>query len=157
MGAVYFYHLTSTPLEVTLPMLLGKARGAGWRVAVRGTSAERMAWLDERLWLGGDDVFLPHGLAGGPHDADQPVLLTTADVRPNGAVCVMAVDGAVVTAAEARDLERACILFDGNDDAAVERARVQWRDLTGAGCAAQYWTQAEGAWSKKAESGPQGF
>ena len=36
MGAAYFYHLTRAPLEVTLPMLLGKAQQAGWRVAVRG-------------------------------------------------------------------------------------------------------------------------
>ena len=68
MGAVYFYHLTRTPLEATLPTLLGKARKAGWRVSVRGTSAERMAWLDEKLWLGTDEQFLPHGLAGGPFD-----------------------------------------------------------------------------------------
>ena len=33
MGAAYFYHLTETPLERTLPMLLGKCRDAGWRVA----------------------------------------------------------------------------------------------------------------------------
>ena len=77
MGDVYFYHLTRQPLEHTLPALLGKARQAGWRIAVRGTDAARMAWLDDQLWLGADDAFLPHGLAGGPHDADQPILLTT--------------------------------------------------------------------------------
>ena len=38
MGAAYFYHLTRRPLEATLPMLLGKAQQAGWRVAVRGTT-----------------------------------------------------------------------------------------------------------------------
>ena len=29
MGAAYFYHLTQRPLEVTLPLLLGKALQAG--------------------------------------------------------------------------------------------------------------------------------
>ena len=77
MGAVYFYHLTRRPLEHTLPTLLDKARGAGWRVAVRGPDPDRLAWLDEKLWLGPEDRFLPHGLAGGPHDAAQPILLTT--------------------------------------------------------------------------------
>ncbi|NNF72498.1 MAG: DNA polymerase III subunit chi [Rhodobacteraceae bacterium] len=150
MGAVYFYHLTRSPLEATLPMLLGKALGAGWRVAVRGTDAERLDWLDEKLWLG--DGFLPHGRAGGEFDADQPVLLTTEASAPNAASCVMAVDGAVVAPEEVAPLDRVCILFDGNDGDAVEAARDQWRTLTGAGCAAQYWSQEGGSWAKKAES-----
>jgi len=151
LGDVFFYHLTRSPLEVTLPMLLGKARAAGWRVAVRGCTDQRLDWLDERLWLGADDGFLPHGRSGGPFDADQPILLTTG-AAANDAVCLMAVDGADVTADEAATLERVCILFDGNDAAAVETARGQWRALTGAGCAAQYWSQQDGAWTKKAES-----
>jgi len=153
MGAAYFYHLTRTPLEATLPMLLVKARGAGWRVVVRGRVQAKLAWLDEKLWLGRDEDFLPHGLAGGPHDADQPVLLTTGTDNPNTAHCLMAIDGADVAAAEVRALDRVCILFDGNDAAAVDVARGQWRDLTGAGCAAQYWSQESGSWAKKAESG----
>ena len=56
MGAAFFYHLTLTPLERTLPNLLGKARQAGWRIAVRGTDADRMKWLDEQLWQGAEDV-----------------------------------------------------------------------------------------------------
>ena len=151
MGAAYFYHLTRTPLEATLPMLIGKAMAAGWRVAVRGVSGERLDWLDEKLWLGPEERFLPHGRAGGEFDADQPVLLTTG-AATNGAVCVMTVDGAAVTADEVQALERVCILFDGNDPQAVEAAREQWRALTGAGCSAQYWSQAGGAWQKKAES-----
>ncbi|MEO0655646.1 MAG: DNA polymerase III subunit chi, partial [Pseudomonadota bacterium] len=127
MGAAYFYHLTRSPLEVTLPMLLGKALGAGWRVAVRGTDAARLDWLDDKLWL--DDGFLPHGRAGGEFDAEQPVLLTTDTAAPNGAVCVMAVDGAEIGADEVNALDRVCILFDGNDDDAVQAARDQWKTL----------------------------
>ena len=96
MGAAYFYHLTRQPLEAVLPMLLGKARGAGWRIAVRGIDASRMDRLDEKLWLGPEEGFLPHGRAGGEHDAEQPILLTTDAGLPNGAVCLMAVDGAAV-------------------------------------------------------------
>ncbi|WP_297774295.1 DNA polymerase III subunit chi [uncultured Roseovarius sp.] len=152
MGAAYFYHLTQRPLDVTLPLLLGKALSAGWRVAVRGCDPARMDWLDQKLWLGPEDGFLPHGVAGGPYDADQPVLLTTGAARPNGAVCVMAVDGAEVDATEVHELERVCILFDGNDARAVDVARTQWKELTGAGCAAQYWSEASGKWEKKAEA-----
>lgn len=152
MGAAYFYHLTRHPLETTLPMLLGKALQAGWRVAVRGTDAARMEWLDQKLWLGPEDGFLPHGLAGGDHDADQPILLTTSADSPNGASCVMGIDGAEITAQEITQLDRVCIIFDGNDDAAVAHARTQWKTLTEAGCSAQYWSEAGGKWGKKAET-----
>lgn len=152
MGAAYFYHLTQKPLETTLPMLLGKALGAGWRVAVRGTDAARMDWLDQKLWLGPEDGFLPHGLAGGQHDAAQPVLLTVAREAANDPQCLMTIDGAEVAPDEVQRLERACILFDGNDPAAVDVARIQWRSLTGAGCSAQYWSEETGRWEKKAEA-----
>lgn len=151
MGAAFFYHLTRAPVEVTLPMLLGKATGAGWRVAVRGRDPARMSWLDEKLWLGADDGFLPHGLEGQPHEADQPVLLTTGAEMPNGATCLMSVDGADVAPDEVTSLERVCVLFDGNDPAAVDVARGQWKALTGAGCSAQYWSEESGRWEKKAE------
>lgn len=152
MGAVLFYHLTRQPLEAVLPMLLEKSLGAGWRVVVRGRSPERMGWLDEKLWLLGDESFLPHGQAGQPHENDQPILLTTTSETPNGAACLMSVDGADVAADEVNSLERTCILFDGNDDSAVQQARSQWRSLTEAGCSAQYWSQESGSWKKQAES-----
>lgn len=152
MGAAYFYHLTRKPLEATLPMLLGKALDAGWRVAVRGTDAAHMDWLDQKLWLGPDDGFLPHGLAGGPHDAVQPVLLTVEPSTANDPQCLMTVNGADVMPDEVQALERVCVLFDGNDPDAVETARGQWRVLTGAGCAAQYWSEETGRWEKKAEA-----
>ena len=151
MGAVYFYHLTHAPLEAVLPMLLEKSLGAGWRCAVRGADAKRLEWLDEKLWLGRDEGFLPHGLAGGPHDAQQPILLTTEVVVANNSTCVLAIDGAEVLAEEVADLERVSILFDGNDEIALARAREQWKTLTGAGCSAQYWSQESGNWEMKAQ------
>ena len=152
MGDVYFYHLTRRPLDAVLPMLLERALQAGWRIDVRGTDAARMAWLDERLWLGAEEGFLPHGLAGGAHDRLQPVLLTSECQDLAGRECVMSVDGAVLTSEEVAGVTRACILFDGNDGAAVQRARGQWKELTGAGCKAQYWSEESGRWEKKAEA-----
>ena len=110
-----------------------------------------MVWLDRQLWQGGKDDFLPHGLAGGPHDAAQPVLLTTAKEMTNAASCLMAVDGADVASEEVQRLERVCILFDGNTTASLDAARVQWKAMTDAGCSAQYWSEASGRWEKKAE------
>ena len=152
MGAAYFYHLTRAPLEVTLPMLLGKAMAAGWRVEVRGPDPARLDWLDQRLWLGAAEGFLPHGQAGGPHDALQPVpLCAVGQAATNDAACLMTLDGAVVSPDEVKALERVCVLFDGNDPDAVQAARVQWKALTDAGCSAQYWSEESGRWEKKAE------
>ena len=151
MGAVYFYHLTRTPLEQTLPVLLEKSLSLGWRIEVRGRDRTEMERLDAQLWLGPEERFLPHGLAGGPHDADQPVLLTLGEGATNRPSCVMGVNGAEISAEEVQALERACILFDGQDGAAVSLAREQWKRLTGAGCAAQYWSQESGRWEKVAE------
>jgi len=153
MGAAYFYHLTRSSAEKTLRSLLGKSLQAGWRVVVRGRSDAFLDRLDEMLWLRPEDGFLAHGRAGGAHDADQPVLLTTGADMPNAAACLMSVEGADVTPEEVQALDRVCILFDGGNDDAVAHARTQWKALTGVGCAAQYWSEEGGGWEKKAESG----
>ncbi|KIN64879.1 DNA polymerase III subunit chi [Sulfitobacter noctilucicola] len=151
MGAAYFYHLTRRPLVETLRMLLGKSLENDWRVAVRGTNAGGLQQLDQALWLGPEAEFLPHGIADGEHDADQPVLLTTAEAanRPN---CLMSVHGAAVTAEEVGAMERVCVLFDGEDEEALQTARGQWKTLKDAGASAQYWSEESGRWEKKAET-----
>lgn len=153
MAVARFYHLTRDPLESLLPVLIGKAREIGLSVALRGTDAKRMEALDRQLWMG--DGFLPHGLAGGPHDAMQPVLLTCAATQacdlPNRPGCLVTLDGAEVAPAEAQAVERLCVVFDGTDPAAVERARDQWRGLTGAGVEAEYWSRESGRWECRAK------
>lgn len=153
MGDVLFYHLTRSDLAGTLRLLLEKSLERGWRVAVRGTDPAVMERLDAQLWLGPEDRFLPHALAGGPHDARQPVLLTTAADAANAPDCLMAVAGAGVTAAEAAEHDRVCILFDGTDGAELSGARALWKDLTSAGATAQYWSEETGRWQMKAQSG----
>lgn len=152
MGDALFYHLTQSGVLDTLRLLLPKALAAGWRVELRGPSRDVMARLDRDLWLGPEDGFLPHGMAGGDHDADQPVILTWPEQGAQAVDCVMAVLGAEVTAEEAAKLSRLCVLFDGHDDAALSHARGQWRLMTGAGVTAQYWAQEGQGWQKKAES-----
>ena len=151
MGAVYFYHLTDSPLEEALPQLVDRAQAQGWRVLVRGRTPAVLDRLDAALWQGPPDSFRAHGMAGD-HDADQPVLLGL-DVPADGFACVMSVDGADVTPAEIAAADRACILFDGHDGDALQRARGQWTALTAAAVKAQYWAQDDGRWVKKAEAG----
>jgi len=149
MGEVYFYHLTTTPVEVSLPQLLGKARGAGWRVLVRSSDEALLTRLDDVLWQRPEDGFLPHGRAGGAYDEEQPILL--GDRPAEGFDCVMGVGGAAVEPGELPLLARACVLFDGHDAQALDAARGQWKSLTDAGCGAQYWAQDGTRWVKKAE------
>lgn len=152
MGAAFFYHLTRRSLAETLRMLLGKSLDNGWRVVVRGTDQAALEALDGALWLGPEEGFLPHGMSGGPHDTAQPVLLSTEAGLPNGANCVMSVHGAEVSAAEVAALDRVCVIFDGDDEAALNRARSQWKALKEAGASAQYWSEESGSWEKKAET-----
>ena len=152
MAVAKFYHLTRSSVEDTIPMILSRAVAEGMRVVVRGTDAGRMAWLDEQLWLTSEEGFLPHGLAGGPHDRLQPVLLTHGDALPEGA-SLLAVDGAAVAPGECDGRERVWILFDGNAGEAVAAARRQWAELTGAGVPAEYWSDETGRWQMKRASG----
>jgi DNA polymerase-3 subunit chi len=152
MGTVMFYHLMQSVPADTLCINAPRALGQGWRVMVRGTDPTELERLDGALWeKGGDEGFLPHGLEGGPHDADQPVLLGLGG-PVNGAKVLALIDGAVVTDAEIATMERVWVLFDGNDPDRLQAARDQWKAMTGAGHAAQYWSEESGRWEKKAES-----
>ena len=105
MGTAVFYHLTRSGLDDTLTMILTRALAQGWRVMLRGTDATALDRLDEKLWLGAADGFLPHGRQGGPSDAEQPVLLGAGAIG-NAAQGLVLIDGAVASAAEISALER---------------------------------------------------
>lgn len=150
MGEVYFYQLSRSPIEAVLPVLLEKSLARGWRVVLRGTDRARLEWLDEKLWLDPEDGFLPHGLAGGPHDAAQPVLLTTAAEAANDPQALIAIDAAGIGAQEAARLARASLVFDGADAAALADARAQWARLADAGLTLRYWSEDSGRWAEKA-------
>jgi DNA polymerase III subunit chi len=144
-----FYHLTRSTEADLIHTLLTRALAQGWRVMVRGTDEANLARLDTRLWTVPEDGFLPHGRAGGPHDADQPVLLGQG-AAVNGATGIILIDGATATPDEATALQRLWVVFDGADDAAVSRARSLWKALTEAGVPAEYWSEDSGKWAKTA-------
>jgi DNA polymerase-3 subunit chi len=145
-----FYHLTRSTEDDLLRQLLPRALAQGWRVFLRGTDDAALARLDAALWTDPPDGFLPHGLAGGSHDARQPVLLGTG-TPANGAVAMVLLHGAVATADEARGLHRLWVVFDGQDDTAVSAARTLWRALAAGGTGLEYWSEAGGRWQKTAE------
>ena len=150
MGTAMFYHLTRSTAEDTVTSLLGRAVGMGWRIMIRGRDTARLDRLDAHLWLHPENGFLPHGRAGGADDAAQPVLLGDGAIT-NNATAMMLLDGADVALDEAQSLTRVWLIFDGTDDAALAAARAQWKTLTDAGIAAQYWSEETGKWQMKAE------
>ena len=58
MTEVLFYHLTSTPLEATLPTLLQKSLERGWTVCIQGRGRDALDRLDRHLWTFDDARFL---------------------------------------------------------------------------------------------------
>lgn len=147
-----FYQLVRSGPADMLAVNLPRAAAQGWPVMIRGTDPGGLDQLDAQLWLaGGADGFLPHGLEGGPRDADQPVLLGQG-AAVNGAKVLALIDGAGADDAEITRMERVWVLFDGNDEVRLQAARAQWRAMTRAGHAAQFWSEESGRWEKKAES-----
>ena len=145
--SVFFYHLTRSPLERALPALLSRALGQGWRVALRAPE-DRLEELDDMLWRVPEDGFLPHGREGTGRDERHPVLLTTGG--PDGRECLVAACGAGLEPGESGEVERAMLVFDGRDVDQLAAARTRWKDITGAGVEAQYWSEESGKWERKA-------
>jgi DNA polymerase-3 subunit chi len=150
MTEVVFYHLLRKPLERALPELLEKSVERGWRVVVQAASEERVEALDAHLWTYRDDTFLAHGTARQSDAEAQPILLTTADHNPNGATVRFLIDGTPMPA-DAGSYNRIVLLFDGEDEDAVETARARWTEAKAQGFDVAYWQPDEqGRWVKKA-------
>ena len=151
MSEVLFYHLQQ-PLEKALPQLLEKTLQRGWKAVIRIGSQERLAALDDVLWTYRDDSFLPHGAAKDASSAIQPIFLTTDRERPNEAEVLFLVDNASSEEiAEANAYQRIVLVFDGNDEDQLVKAREDWKRARATAQEATYWQQNEqGLWQKKA-------
>jgi DNA polymerase-3 subunit chi len=153
MSELWFYHLERTELERALAPLLEKCLQRGWRALVRGGNSERLDALDAALWTYRDESFLPHAreeaVKNGPR---QPVLLTMRAGNLNAAKALFLIDGAAFDfgPSDLGGYERACLMFDGRDEAALENARARWKDAKAAGVDASYWKEnASGKWEKQ--------
>lgn len=155
MIEVSFYHLTGRTVESALLALLERSRGRGWRAVVQAASVARLKKIDEYLWSYRRDGFFPHGGANDPDPGTQPVYLTCEDDdNPNDSEIRFFVEGvalAPVLDGVSAPTIRAAILFDGADEAEVEDARAQWRELRDSGYKLVYYQQNhDGKWIEKA-------
>jgi DNA polymerase-3 subunit chi len=152
MTEVGFYHLTRTALEPALGRLLTKVLESGKRAVVMASSPERVEALVRGLWTWQTDSFLPHGSAKDGHAEQQPVFLTTKPEKPNGASVLVLVDGAEAHPVP-DGIDRVLIMFDGQDQVAVQRAREAWKAYQDEGDKLVYWQQTErGGWNKAREA-----
>ena len=148
MSEIAFYHLTRSPLETALPMLLDKTLQAGKRAVVIAGSAQLVEHLNGVLWSYEDVSWLPHGSEKDGQAGEQPVWLTDVDENPNGAQFLFLTDGA--SAVDMDAYERCFELFDGANADSVQTARERWAAYKSAGHTLTYWQQTEqGGWNKK--------
>lgn len=144
---VDFYHLTASPLERVLPRIAERILAEGGRLLVVEGDPARRAALDKILWSYTPDSFLPHGVAGGEHDARQPVLIAPDVDAASQARNVALADG------EWRDdalaFDRAFHFFD---DDRIGDARAAWKALAARdGIERRYWKQSDsGRWKQAA-------
>lgn len=143
---VDFYQLGGTPAESVIASIAEKLLAQEGRLLIVGADEHQLARLDRLLWDHGAVSFLPHGVAGGPDDARQPILLSTSPDAPNLARNMLIADGEWRDAA--LDYERSFYLFD---QATLEGARLAWKLLAGRdGVERRYWAQEGGRWVNKA-------
>src|SRR5262249_21984004 len=95
-----------------------------------------------------DESFLPHARDEAGDPARQPVLLTMKPDNVNNAQALFLIDGA--EPGDISGFERACLMFDGRAEAALQAALFRWTDAKAAGTAASYWREsAAGKWEQQ--------
>ena len=138
---VDFYQLSRDPAELVLPRLAQGTLGAGERLLVVSEDADQLARISEALWTRMPETFLANGMAGGEHDARQPILLSHAAEPANGARYLALADGVW---RDMDQVERVFLLFPPER---IDDARGTWRMLgTREGVERKYWRQDGGKW-----------
>ncbi len=140
----WFYHIEQGSIDAAIAPLIEKCLERKWRVVVVGHE-ETVDRLDRSLWTWKDESFLPHGRARSDA-ANQPVLLSTEAVAPNGAKVALLLDG---SDADTEQFERVMVVFDGEDETARAKARQQFKSALDAGGNARYFQQDRGGWAEK--------
>ncbi len=143
---VDFYQLAGSPPEQVIASLAGKLLAQQQRLLVVANDEPFLARLDRMLWDQGATSFLPHALAGGTDDAQQPILLSTTEDAPNQARNMLIADG--IWRDLALNYDRSFYLFDA---ATLDAARLAWKLLAGReGVERRYWAQKDGRWAQQA-------
>jgi DNA polymerase-3 subunit chi len=143
---VDFYQLGPTGHGGVIGSIAGKVLADEQRLLVVAADEALLARLDRLLWDDGATSFVPHGIAGGPDDSRQPILLSTTTDAPNLARNILIADGEWRDAA--LHFDRAFYMFD---EATLAGARMAWKLLSGRDeVERHYWASEDGKWVRKA-------
>jgi DNA polymerase-3 subunit chi len=138
---VDFYQLSRDPAELVLPALAQGTLKAGERMLVVSEDEGQLTRISDALWTKVPESFLAHGMAGGEHDARQPILLSQEPVPANGARYLALADGMW---REFDSVTRVFLLFPPER---IDDARGTWRMLgKREGVERKYWRQEGGKW-----------
>jgi DNA polymerase-3 subunit chi len=122
-----FYLLESGGPELALAPLAGKVLETGGRLLVVAGEEGVRERLSAALWSAGATSFLANGVAGGDHDARQPILIAGDAAPVNGARFLALADGVWREPADG-DFDRVLLVFG---EAERMAARETWRLLKG--------------------------
>lgn len=149
MADILFYHLTQSTLDEALPGLIERSLARSWRVTIQFVTEERLKKMDTHLWTWEDESFIAHGTKQDKYPQLQPVYLTMDADNPNQSQVRFLVEGAECE--DSDDYERLVVMFDGQDEAQLLRAREQWKVFKSQSHNLTYWQQTEDRrWEKKA-------
>ena len=142
-----FYQVPAGRNVATARELLEENLLKGWRTLIRLPDGESLQKLDDWLWTHGEGSFLPHGTEATGFVEMQPVYLTADGGNPNGASCLMLLNGAIAPSDELAPFESVTVIF-GADRA--KPARALWQDWKEAGVALAYWQRdPHGSWQRQ--------
>ena len=145
---VDFYNLTRDPVEAVLPLIARNTLAQGQRMLVVA-EPDAFERLSDALWTRLPESFLAHGRAGEPHEARQPILLSSTVQAANAARYVALADGVwrpEVLEQSVAPFDRAFLLFGS---ATIIAARAVWRELGAhADLDRHLWKQDGGKWQE---------
>jgi DNA polymerase-3 subunit chi len=113
--------------DQTLARLVAWHQGRGHRVLVLAGDDVQAQELDELLWTYDPASFLPHALAGGPHEAQEPVLIASQPLNPHAAQVQ------VLTGPEqplAPGIEHLILLVPPDEGPELEAFRKRYKELS---------------------------
>lgn len=146
---ITFYHLTSTPIEKTLPNLAFKIYQTGMKALILCKDAEQMENLNHILWSFSTKKFIPHGSIKDESPELQPILLSTSigDTQ-NSPETVIILNSEDIEGNA--DFKKYAYMFYGNeDDAEVISARKLMNTYKKLGYSVKSWAlDAKDNWVK---------
>jgi DNA polymerase III subunit chi len=143
-----FYHILHTPLDAAVFQLLDKIYKTNQPCLVTTDSEQRAKHLDSYLWQADPASFLPHGTPPDINAAQQPIWITASTDNPNNATVWLGIE--VFDHPALPHMQKALILFNGQDDESVQKARTAWKSFKQQQINCTYYQQqAGGGWKKQ--------